>query len=185
MSTQKTYRERVMNLSSRVLGPCDSQPARSVAEALTIILAAICENVMAGTDHVPDPEHSTVEKCSVSACFMAACSVPLISHLREEKQNVDAESLMHRAGRRVFGRYGEEDRRTIVESGILLFKELTHEASNNRKLLEWMGSVHNVTDKYVLTEGQTDCVDLFAPLYLVLLMATKQTGVRPLTKKET
>jgi hypothetical protein len=179
VSTQKTYREHVMNLSSRVLGPCDSQPARNAAEALTIILAAICENVMAGTDHVPDPGYSTVEKCSVSACFMAACSVPMISQLREGEQNVDAVSLMHRAGRRVFGRYGEEDRRTIVESGILLFKELVHEASDNHKLHEWMSSVHNVTDRYVLTEGQTDCVDLFAPLYLVLLMATKQTDARP------
>lgn len=175
-----------MNLSRRILGPCDSQPVRSLAEALTIILAAICENAMAGTDHVPDPEHSTVEKCSVSACFMAACTVPLISQLREQEQNVDAEPLLHRAGRRVFRHFVEEDRQMIVESGIILFKELIHGASDNSKLQEWMSSVHNVTDRYVLTEGQTDCADLFAPLYLVLLMATKQTGARPrMMEKET
>ncbi|HPD21028.1 MAG: hypothetical protein ACOX3E_04545 [Desulfomonilia bacterium] len=185
MSTQKTYRDRVMNLSSRILGPCDSQPVRSLTEALTIILAAICENVMAGTGHIPDPEHSTIEKCSVSVCFMAACTVPLISQLREGGQDVDAESLLHRAGQRIFERYGKEDQRTIVESGMFLFKELINEAPGNHKLQEWMGSVHNVTDKYVRTGGRTDCVDLFAPLYLVLLMATKQTGARPGMEKET
>ena len=68
---------------------------------------------------------------------------------------------------------------------MFLFKELINEAPGNHKLQEWMGSVHNVTDKYVRTGGRTDCVDLFAPLYLVLLMATKQTGARPGMEKET
>jgi len=82
---------------------------------------------------------------------------------------------MHRTGRRVYRNYGEKERREIVDMGILLFKDLIGAAGDKPKLHEWMGSVSNVVDKYVLTEGQTDCVELFSPLYLVLLMATGQT----------
>ena len=52
----------------------------------------------------------------------------------------------------------------IVDSGVLLSGKHSRGRSS-RKLTEWMGSVHNITDRYVLTEGLTDCTDLFAPLY--------------------
>lgn len=174
MSAQKTYRDHVMNLSNRILSTYSSKPVSSLTDALSVILTAIGENVMAGTDQIPDPGHSTVEQCSVSACFMAACSVPLVLKLDELGQEVAVDSLMHRAGARVFRNYTGEDQRVIVDSGIVMFREIAHAARGNRKLEEWIGSVHNVTNRYVLTEGQTDCTDLFAPLYMVLLMAAKQ-----------
>ena len=167
-----------MNLSSRILSRYNSRPVSGLTEALTVILTSIGEHAMAGTDHIPDPGHSTVEKCSVNACFMAACTVPLISRLNESGNEVDVDSLMRRVGRRVFRSYCEEDRQVIMDSGILMFKEMLNAAQGNHRLEEWMGSVHNVTQRYVLTEGYTDCADLFAPLYLVLLMATRQIGTR-------
>lgn len=176
MSGVKTYRDHVMKLSKAILSACGSTAVTDLTEALTVILASIGENVMAGTDHVPDPSQSTMEKCSVNACFMAACTVPLITGLHELGCHVDADSLMHRTGGRVYQNYGESQRREIVDAGVLMFKDMIGAAGDKPKLLEWMGSVSNVVDRYVLTEGQTDCVELFSPLYLVLLMAAGQAG---------
>ncbi|HNU74275.1 MAG TPA: hypothetical protein PKM95_05470 [Deltaproteobacteria bacterium] len=177
VSGRKTYRDHVINLANRILSGYSSQPVSGLPEALSVILTAIGENVMAGTDQVPEPGRSTVEQCSVCVCFMAACSVTLISKLNDLGYEVAVSDLMHQAGNRVFVNHTREDQRVIVDSGVLLFKEMIQEAGSSRKLTEWMGSVHNITDRYVLTEGLTDCTDLFAPLYLVLLMATKQISV--------
>jgi hypothetical protein len=143
-------------------------------EALTVILDSMGGHALAGTEHVPDPTHSTVEKCSVTACFLAACSVPLISWLKEEGHEVDAVFLIHLVGARIFRSFGEENRKAIADSGIMLFREMAHMAREYRRMEEWMTSVHNVAERFVLTEGTSDCVELIAPLYLVLLMATKQ-----------
>jgi hypothetical protein len=163
-----------MSFADRLLRDCDARPLDSISDALTVILVSMCSHALSGTEHVPDPEHSTVEKCTVASCFMTACSVPLVSWLKEEGHELDAVSLMHHAGSRVFDRFDGPDRETIVESGILLFREMVGLARENRRMEEWLTSVHNVTERYVLTEGRSDCVELIAPLYLVLLMATRQ-----------
>jgi len=177
MNEQKTYSESAMRLADRILIGCDARPAGSVIEALPVILAAIGERILAGADQIPEPGNLSIEACSVSACFMAACSVPMLYNLRDNGFPIDAASLMHRAGNRVFGNYEDEDRAAIIDSGIRLFREIVSTAKDNRRLEEWMSSVHNVTDRYILTEGKTDCAELFAPLYMVLLMATKQFKV--------
>lgn len=174
MDTDKTYRDNVMKLADRILKPCDSRPIGDPDEALKVILSFIGENVLAGTDQAADPEHSTLDQCTASACFLAACSVPLISGLQETGYETDALSLMHKVGERVFKKYPESDRKLIIDSGILLFKDLALQAKGIHKLKEWLTSINNVTNRYVLTLGDTDCVELFAPLYMVLLMATKQ-----------
>lgn len=174
MNIEKTYRDNVMNLADRILSSYDSRPVPSLNEALTVILSFIGENVLAGTDQTADPDHSTLDQCTANACFLAACSVPLISRLQELGDEVDALSLMHQVGERVFKKYPEPDRKLIMDSGIILFKDLIRQAKSIQKLEEWLTSINNVTDRYVLTLGVTDCVDLFAPLYMVLIMATKQ-----------
>lgn len=174
MDTNKTYRENVFRLADNILRSCDAKPVESVEGALAVILSAIGENALSGTDQNPDPVHTSLEKCSVTACFMAACSVPLISSLQEMDCRVDVLPIMDRAGARVFKRYQESDRKIIMESGIFMFKEMVQTAGNNLKMAEWLSSIHNVTNRYVQTEGTTDCTDLFAPLYMVLLLATKQ-----------
>lgn len=171
---QKAYSESAIRLAGRILLGCGAKPVDSLNEAVPVILASIGEHILAGADQVPEPGSLTAESCSVSACFMAACSVPMLYGLRDHEFLLDAVSLMHKAGDRVFKNFSEEDRAGIIDSGILLFREIVSLAKDNRRLEEWMGSIHNVTDKYIHTEGTTDCVELFAPLYMVLLMATKQ-----------
>jgi hypothetical protein len=174
MNGQKTYHESAMRLAGKILIGCDARPVDSMNEALTVILASIGEHILAGADQIPEPGNLAIEACSVSACFMAACSVPMLYNLQENDLLIDAVSLMHRTGDRVFKNFSENDRTAIIDSGIRLFREIVSMAHDNQRLEEWMSSAHNVTDKYILTEGKTDCVELFAPLYMVLLMATKQ-----------
>lgn len=178
MSSKKTYRENIMNLAGKIMSRYDSMPVNDLDDALAVVLSFIGENVMAGTDQIPDPEHCTIEKCSASACFMAACSVPIFYGLREMNHVIDPIPVMHRAGGRVFKHFTEQDRLSIMDSGIGLFRELACMTRDNPKLEEWVNSVHNVTNRYVLTEGETDCVELFAPLYLVFLMAARQLDTR-------
>lgn len=177
MNGQRSYQKSALRLANRILIGCDSKPVDNVVEALSIILASIGEHILAGADQVPEPGKSTIEACSVSACFMAACSVPMIYNSKEDDVLIDAASLMHKTGDRVFRSFTESDRKIIIDSGILLFREIISITEANQRLEEWMNSINNVTDKYILTEGKTDCVELFAPLYMVLLMATKQVGV--------
>ncbi len=174
MNAEKSYRDNVMHLADRILISCDSRPVGNLNEAMTVILSTIGETVLAGTDQIADPDHSTIDQCTVSMCFLAACSVPLITGVQESGHEIDAMSVMEKVGQRVFGKFPEPDRKLILESGILLFKDLSRLAEKIHKLGEWLVSIHNVTNKYVLSSGTTDCVDLFAPLYMVLLMATKQ-----------
>ena len=174
MDRQKTYSESAIRLADRILIGCDARPVNSLNEALPVILATIGEQILAGADQVPEPGALSIEACSVSACFMAACSVPMLYNLREDDSLIDAASLMHRTGDRVFKSFGDDDRASIISSGIRLFREIISTAKDNQRLEEWMSSIHNVTDKYIFTEGKTDCAMLFAPLYMVLLMATKQ-----------
>ncbi|HNY64860.1 MAG TPA: hypothetical protein PKM41_05440 [Deltaproteobacteria bacterium] len=174
MIAEKSHREAIMSCADSLLRDYDSRPLDSVRDALTVILSSIGSHALAGTEHVPDPEHSTVEKCMVASCFLTACSVPLVSWVKEEGHELDAFSLMRHVGSKVFDRFGEPDREAIVDSGISLFRDMADAARQNRRLEEWLTSVHNVTERYVLTEARSDCVELIAPLYLVLLMATGQ-----------
>jgi hypothetical protein len=151
-----------------------THPREDAIEAAAAVLVSMSSHALAGTEHVPHPDHSSVEKCSVAACFLAACSVPLLSWIKEEGSEPDPYSLMHRVGEKVFASFGEEDRKTIIGSGIGLFREMAQAAKENRRMEEWLTSVHDVTERFVLTEGRSDCIELIAPLYLVLLMATGQ-----------
>jgi hypothetical protein len=176
MASERSHPEILMSFAGALLAESGAPPAGDYAEALTAILVSMGSHALAGTEHVPDPEHSSVEKCSVAACFLSACSVPLAAWIKEAGHELDAVSLMHRAGSRVFPLFGEDDRKAIVDSGITLFREMAEIALGNRRLAEWMDSVHNVAQRYVLTEGSSDCVELIAPLYLVLLMAARQVN---------
>jgi hypothetical protein len=175
MNPERSRRDSLLGFARTLTGGERAQVIVDPMEALSVILDSMGGHALAGTEHVPDPAHSTVEKCSVTACFLAACSVPLISWLKEEGHEVDPVPLMHLVGARIFRSFGEEDRKAIVDSGVMLFREMAHMAREYRRMEEWMASVHNVAERFVLTEGTSDCVELIAPLYLVLLMATKQT----------
>lgn len=166
--------ESLVSFARTLSGECGLKPPEAAEAALAVILASIASHALDGTGHVPDPEHSTVEKCSVASCFLSACSVPLICRVREEGHEADAASLMRRTGTLVFKAFGDHDREAIVDSGIALFREMTHEAGGGRRMEEWLASVHNVTERYVLTQGTSDSALLIAPLYLVLLMAAGQ-----------
>ncbi len=170
----KTFLTSIMTLAGSIHGKQGPVQMDNHRDALAVILAEIGNNVLLGTDQRADAEHTSIEKASVTACFLAACSVPLVSPFLGTEKEIDVINLMQETGSRVFSNYDEVSRKLIVDSGILLFREMAHAAKGNPKMEEWMSSVHNVTNKYVLTEGATDNTDLFAPLYLVLLMATKQ-----------
>lgn len=168
--------ESLLSFARTLSGECGLEPPGDAEAAVAVILSSIASHALDGTGHVPEPEHSTVEKCSVASCFLTACSVPLISRVREEGHEIEAPSLMHRTGTLVFKAFGDEDREAIVDSGIMLFREMVHEARGSRRMEEWLGSVHSVTQRYILTRGTSDCALLIAPLYLVLLMAARQAG---------
>jgi hypothetical protein len=174
MSKEETRIDTLMCFAGTLVSDEPARQPDGIMDALTIILVSLSSHALSGTEHVPDPEHSTMEKCAVAACFLAACSVPLLSWLREEGHELDAATLMHHTGSSVFCAFEDQDQKTIIDSGIALFRELALVAKGNRRLGEWLTSVHDVTERYVLTRGQSDCVELIAPLYLVLLMAARQ-----------
>lgn len=181
MDSHSTFHDTIMDLAASLQIVSGEPLVRDIMEAATLVLASIARQAMAGTDHIPHPDHSTMEKSSVGACFMAACAAPIVYALNEQDIPVDVRELLINAGARVFQGYSDADRTTIVEGGISLFQEILQAASANAKLEEWMASIHNVTDKYIRSRGDTEYVELFAPLYLVLLMATRQFdgGIRP------
>lgn len=166
--------DNIMNFAGRIQLESGSPEISTVMAAATLILSNITRHALAGTDHIPDPNHSSIEKSCVGACFMAACSVPLVYALKEQDIDLDVHELMSNAGLHIFGSYKQTDRQTIIDEGILLFQDITMQAGNNTKLGEWMTSIHSVTNKYVSSLGDTEYIELFAPLYLVLLMATRQ-----------
>jgi hypothetical protein len=170
----KAYLPKIMTLAASIHSRQEPMHIDDHRDALAVILAEIGNNVLLGTDQITDAEHTSIEKASVTACFLAACSVPLVTPFLGTENEIDVIKLMHETGSRVFSGYDEVSRKTIVDSGILLFREIANAAKDIPKMEEWMSSVNNVTNKYVLTEGVTDNTELFAPLYLVLLMATKQ-----------
>ncbi len=172
-SPYPTY-DNIMDFAGRIQVESSSPEISTAMEAATLILTTITRHAFAGTDHIPDPRHSTIEKSCVGACFMAACSVPLVYALKEADAQIDVKELMGNAGREIFGSYPPDDRQAILDEGVLLLQEITRQARSSRKLEEWMTSIHSVTNKYVSTLGETEYIELFAPLYLVLLMATRQ-----------
>jgi hypothetical protein len=174
MSGEQNILETLKGFAGTLASDYGAGPLDDPVEAVTVILVSVGSHALAGTEHVPDPDHSSVEKCSVASCFLAACSVPLISWIKEQGHEVDPVSLMHHVGSRVFSLFPDQDRRGIVDAGVALFREMANAARENKRMEEWLTSVHNVTERYVRTEGRSDCVELIAPLYLVLLMAARQ-----------
>ncbi len=172
--TEPGYVEKIQALAAKITNRHDQPWQDNLSEGVITILTAIGENAMSGTDQVADPESMSVEKCTLCACFMAGCSVPILSRLHEMNHTLDAVAIMHGAGHAVFHKFNAQDRKMIIDDGIVLFKDLVATSTDNRKMKEWLDSIAGVTEKYVATEGDTDNVDLFAPLYLVLLMATRQ-----------
>ena len=166
--------DNIMDFAGRLQVESGSPEISTAMEAATLILTTITRHALAGTDHIPDPRHSPIEKSCVGSCFMAACSVPLVYALKEADVEIGAKELMANAGGEIFSGYPPDDRQTILDEGILLLQEITRQARDSKKLEEWMTSIHSVTNKYVSTLGDTEYIELFAPLYLVLLMATRQ-----------
>jgi len=173
-----------MDLANKLQGQKNAAPVHDVMEAAALILAMITGHAFDGTDHIPHPDHSTIEKSMVGTCFMAACSVPIVYNLQERDTPLDVKELMINAGDRLFKDYSEADRRDIVDEGILLFQEIFRASRDNAKFEEWMSSVHSVTNKYIMSMGDTEYVELFAPLYLVLLMAARQFTMPTQTNRE-
>lgn len=164
----------IMDLARILQDDAVTCPAPDVMSASAIVLAVITRHAFNGTDHIPHPDHSTIEKSTVGASFMAACSVPIAYRLQQQAIPIDVRDLMRNAGVDLFREYSESDRHSIIDGGILLFQELVDSARNTAKFTEWMTSVHSVTEKYIMSKGDTEYVELFAPLYLVLLMAARQ-----------
>ena len=170
----KNFHEALMDFAHKLQGENNAAPVHDVMEAAALILITITRHAFEGTDHIPHPGHSTIEKSTVGACFMAACSVPIAYNLQEQDAPIDVSELMINAGASLFQQYSEVDQRNIVDKGILLFQELFRAARDNAKFKEWITSVHSVTEKYIMSNGDTEYVELLGPLYLVLLMAARQ-----------
>ncbi|HHO77204.1 MAG TPA: hypothetical protein ENN05_12365 [Deltaproteobacteria bacterium] len=176
--------DNIMDFAGRIQVESGSPEILTTMDAATIILSTITRHAFTGTDHIPDPDHSSFEKSCVGACFMAACSVPLVYALKEADIDLDVHDLMSNTGMEIFRGYHQTDRQTIIDEGILLFQDITRQAGNNTKLEEWMTSIHTVTNKYITTLGDTEYIELFAPLYLVLLMATRQFTMQIKTSQD-
>jgi len=174
MDKKREFRSSIMDLANKLQKSGDAAPVPDVMEAAALILATITRHAFDGTDHIPHPDHSTIEKSTVGACFMAACSAPIAYTLHEQDSPIDVKELMTKTGADIFQHYSDDDRCLIVDEGISLFQEIIQAARSHEKLEEWMVSVHSVTNKYITSIGDTENVELFAPLYLVLLMAARQ-----------
>jgi hypothetical protein len=184
MDNNREFPGIIMDFANKIQGEKVAAPVHDVMEASVLILATITRYAFDGTDHIPHPNHSTIEKSTVGACFMAACSAPIAYTLFEQDSPIDVKELMAKAGADLFEDYSEADRHIIVDGGILLFQEIIQAARSNEKLEEWMTSVHSVTNKYINSLGDTEYVELFAPLYLVLLMAARQFTMKDATDRE-
>lgn len=174
MDKNRDFPDTLMDFANKLLSERDGPPVQDVMDAAVLILATITRHAFEGTDHIPHPDHSTIEKSTVGACFMAACSAPIAYTLCEQDSPIDVRELMTKAGANLFQDYIDADQDIIVNEGIGLFQEIIQAARSNKKLEEWMASVHTVTNKYINSAGDTEYVELFAPLYLVLLMAARQ-----------
>jgi hypothetical protein len=184
MNTDTSFQDRIMDFAGKLQIETGASPVKNLMDASTLVLTTITSHALAGTDHLPHPDHSSIEKSSVGACFMAACSAPIAYTLQEQNSPIDVKKLMTNAGRNIFRNYSDADQSGIVNEGILLFQEIIQAARENVKLEEWMTSIHSVTTKYILTKGDTEYVELFAPLYLVLLMATRQFNMEIKSNRE-
>lgn len=184
MNTDTSFQDTIMDFAAKLQVETGTSPAKDLLDASTLILITITRHALAGTDHLLHPDQSSVEKSSVGACFMAACSAPIAYTLLEQNSPIDTKKLMMNAGRQIFRNYSDEDQSLIIDEGILLFQEIIQAARENVKLEEWMTSIHSVTTKYILTKGDTEYVELFAPLYLVLLMATHQFNMEIKSNRE-
>jgi len=169
---KKPYRDLIIIVADKHRPTTTVHEITDLKQALTTILSAVTGHAMEGSDQTPHPDHSSVEKCSIGACFMAACSVPLIYGLREEEIAVEPEAIMHGAGTLLFRPYNATDIDTIISEGMRLFREIIEIAPKNKNLAEWIESVHNLTNRYILSGGDKEYVELLAPLYLVLLQAS-------------
>lgn len=174
MDKNREFPGILMDFADQLLSKQDEAAAQDVMDAAVTVLATITRHAFEGTDHIPHPDHSTIEKSTVGACFMAACSAPIAYTLCEQDSPIDVKELMTKTGADLFQNYSKEDQRIIVDGGIGLFQEIIQAARSNEKLEEWLSSVHTVTIKYINSAGETEYVELFAPLYLVLLMAARQ-----------
>ncbi|MBN2297666.1 MAG: hypothetical protein JXM72_03685 [Deltaproteobacteria bacterium] len=184
MDTNKNFQRTIMDFAHKLQTETGTPCPFDIMSAAALVLATITRHAFDGTDHVPHPDRCTIEKSTVGACFMAACSVPIIYSLQEQNIPVDVNELMKNAGTRLFQEYSEADQCTIIDEGILLFQEIFSASRDNKKFEEWMASVHSVTDKYIMSKGDTEYVELFAPLYLVLLMAARQFTMQLQTNRE-
>lgn len=184
MDKNKEFLSTIMDFADKLQAGTDTSPAPAIMTAAALILATVTRHAFEGADHIPHPDHSSIEKSTVGACFMAACSVPIVYNLQEQDTPIDVKELMINAGARLFQEYSEADRRHIIDEGILLFQEIFRAARDNAKFEEWMTSVHSVTNKYIMSKGDTEYVELFAPLYLVLLMAARQFTMQGQTNRE-
>ena len=184
MDKNKEFSSTIMNFADILQAGTGTPPAPDIMTAAALILDTITRHAFEGTDHIPHPDHSSIEKSAVGACFMAACSVPIVYNLQEQDTPIDVNELLIKAGAGLFQEYSETDRLHIIDEGILLFQELFRASRDNAKFEEWMTSVHSVTDKYIMSKGDTEYVELFGPLYLVLLMAARQFTMQPQTHRE-
>jgi hypothetical protein len=184
MKTNTPFQDTIMDFADKLQVETGASPVKNLLDASTLILTTITRHALAGTDHLLHPDHSSIEKSSVGACFMAACSAPIAYTLHEQNSLIDVKKLMTSAGKNIFQNYSDADQSVIVDKGIMLFQEIIQAARENVKLEEWMISIHSVTTKYILTKGDTEYVELFAPLYLVLLMATQQFNIEIKSNRE-
>ena len=177
MKTARLMTEQIMEIA-KTIDPCFGQePKRDIMEGVSLVLTTITRHASAGCDHILHPEHSTIEKSSVCACFMTACSVPIVYTIQEQNTPIDVNELLSHAASTLFNDYREAERNRIIDEGMCLFQDIIRIGRTSRKMEEWMTSLHNVTNKYIDTQGDTEYVELFAPLYLVLLMATGQADI--------
>ncbi|MGC9323491.1 MAG: hypothetical protein ACP5G0_01965 [Desulfomonilia bacterium] len=175
-SSHVHFSEHLTKLAESIQTPSRDISGSEVMQSLVTVLTTIMDHAMDGTDHIPHPDHSSPEKSAVCACFMAACTVPMISSLKEEGIDIQGDVLMDSAGSVLFSSYSEQQRSRILRDGMYLLSEIIEDARGNTPLEQWLTTVHSTTMQYILTEGENEYIELFAPLYLVLLMAAKQAS---------
>ncbi|HDP25115.1 MAG TPA: hypothetical protein ENN34_06700 [Deltaproteobacteria bacterium] len=171
------FSDNLMCLAQSIHPFSREDPLADVMTALEQVLVSIMHYALEGTDHQLHPDHSSLEKSSAGACFMTACAVAMISLLQDQHILVDGRELLRRAGSVLLSSYSHKQQARILEEGNLLFGEIITLARSTPSLEQWLNSVHTTTVQYVNTQGKNDYREFFPPLYLVLLMATGQTGL--------
>lgn len=172
MSQPKSFTSRVRQLAGKLREDDVTNP--DLTDDASVILVSIARASLAGANHVPTPAKSSVEKASVGACFMAACSVSIIHGLSQEGESIAPGELVTRSVDTLFTDYKKEQRTRIAEDGIALFQEIIGIARQSSKLGKWLGSVDNLVGNYIDREDNTETLELFAPLYLVLLKSANR-----------